>query len=65
MSTPDLPDISHLDGQQLLALRGAVDTKLEEIRMTFIEDAQRLGLVVANGKSKRPRKPRGQREEDE
>ena len=65
MPKSDLPNICDLDSEQLLSLRNAVDVRLEEIRTTFIEQAQRLGLVVTNGDSKRKRKPRAQREEQQ
>jgi hypothetical protein len=56
--TPDLPDISELDSEQLLALRGAIDARLAEIRAELVAEAERLGLAVTNGKKRRGRKPK-------
>jgi hypothetical protein len=54
MTTNDLlPDISKLGTEELLALREAIDARLEDVRSAFIDQAQRLGLVVSNGKKKR------------
>jgi len=61
MTTPDLPNISDLDSKQLLALREVVNVRLEEMRSTLVEQAQRLGLTVTNGEKKR----RGRRPKDE
>jgi hypothetical protein len=60
--TPDLPNISELDSEQLLALRTAIDARLEEIRGELIAQAQRLGLAVSDGKEKkrRGRKPKAE-----
>ena len=62
MTTPDLPNISELDSEQLLALRSAIDGRLGEIRGQLIAQAQRLGLAVSDGKEKkrRGRKPKVQ-----
>lgn len=59
---PDLPDISRLDSEQLLSLRGEIDGRLEAIRAELIAQAQRLGLAVTNGKEK---KRRGRKPKDE
>jgi hypothetical protein len=60
--TPDLPNLSELDSEQLLALRSAVDARLQEIRAELIAQAERLGLAVTNGKKRRGRKPKREEE---
>jgi hypothetical protein len=58
--TPDLPNIDELDSERLLALRSAIDARLEAIRAELIAQAERLGLAVSDGKEKkrRGRKPK-------
>jgi len=62
MTTSQLPNISGLDSEQLLALRAAIDARIEEMRGALIEQAQRLGLAVSDGKEK---KRRGRRPKDQ
>lgn len=54
----DLPDISHFGHAELLALRTAVDQRLDRIRADFIEKAAALGLAVVDGNCKKARKRR-------
>lgn len=61
MTTPDMPNLSELDSEQLLALRQAVDARLEEVRAELVAQAERLGLAVNGGKAKR----RGRKPKDE
>jgi hypothetical protein len=58
--TPDLPDISKLTSEQLLALRAAIDVRVDTMKGELIAQAERLGLAVTNGKEKkrRGRKPK-------
>ena len=56
-----LTDISDLKLEELLALRAAIDTRLEEKRAALLEQAQRVGGVIGNGK-KRARKSKGETE---
>lgn len=67
MTTPSLPNLSELDSEQLLALRAAVDTRLQEIRVELVAQAERLGLAVSDGKEKkrRGRKPKREQEPDD
>ena len=53
---PDLPNITELDTEQLLSLRGAIDARLAEIRSELIAEAERLGAAMGNGAEKRRRK---------
>lgn len=64
MSPSDVPNISDLDSEQLLALRAAIDVRLDEVRNTLTEQAQCLGLVVTNGKAKRKRRASAQKESE-
>jgi hypothetical protein len=59
--TPDLPDISQLGLDELLALRAAIDARLEEKRNALLAEAQRVDGVIANGAKKR----RGRRPKDD
>ena len=64
MTTPDMPNLSKMDPEQLLTLRGAVDARLEEIRAELVAQAERLGLAVNGAKAKRRgRKPKDELEE--
>jgi hypothetical protein len=60
MVNPDfLPDISHLDLDELLALRTAIDVRLTEKRNALLAEAERVEGVIANGiKKRRGRKPK-------
>jgi hypothetical protein len=60
--TSDWPNISALDSEQLLALREAIDARLEELRSDLVEQARRLGLSVSDRKEK---KRRGRKPKDE
>jgi hypothetical protein len=62
MASTELPNIADLDSEQLLELRAIIDARLEEIRGTLIQQAERLGLVVSNGQ---PKKRRGRRPKDQ
>jgi hypothetical protein len=60
MTNPDFhPDISNLNLDELLALRAAIDGRLEEKRTALLEQAERVEGVIANGaKKRRTRKPK-------
>lgn len=62
MSTPDIANYSNLNLDELLAHRAAIDARIEEMRGSLIEQAQRLGLAVSDGKEKkrRGRRPKTQ-----
>jgi hypothetical protein len=62
VTIPDLPTIGNLNSEQLLALRAAIDARLEAIRLDLVQQAERLGMVVTNGqpKKRRGRKPKDQ-----
>jgi hypothetical protein len=64
MMTTDLPDISELNTEELLALRETIDGRLEEMKGELIAQAERLGLAVTNGaeKKRRGRKPKAEEE---
>jgi hypothetical protein len=53
MTTPDLPDVTQLSSEQLLALRATIDTRLNEMRADFMEKAATLGLAVVESSSKK------------
>ena len=56
-----LPDISNLNLDELLALRAAIDGRLEEKRNALLEQAQRVDGVINNAtKKRRGRKPKDQ-----
>ena len=66
MTTPELPNISEMDSEQLLALHQSVDARLEEIRSELMAQAERLGLAVNGAKTKRRgRKPKREQEADD
>lgn len=64
-TAPDLPAIESLGFEELMALRTAIDTRLDQIRANFIDQAAALGLavVVGNGK-KRKRRPNAHKDTD-
>ena len=51
-----LPDISELGLDDLLTLRAAIDSQLEEKRNALLDQAERVGGVIGNGKKRRGRK---------
>lgn len=61
MTTPELPNVSKFNAEQLLTLRDAVTARLEEIRAEVVAQAERLGLAVNGAKTKR----RGRKPKDE
>jgi hypothetical protein len=65
MGNPDfLPDISEYDLDELLALRAAIDARLEEKRNALLAEAERVEGVIANGaKKRRGRKPKDETQE--
>jgi len=62
MTPSQLPSIADLNSEQLIELRAAIDARIEEMRGALIEQAQRLGLAVSDGKEK---KRRGRRPKDQ
>lgn len=66
MTTPNMPNLSEFDAEQLLALQDAVNARLEEIRTDVVAQAERLGLAVNGAKTKRRgRKPKREQEADD
>jgi len=62
--TNDLPEIAHLGLDELLALRAAVDARLEEERNALLQQAERVDGVIRNGaKKRRGRKPKDEASE--
>lgn len=51
-----LPDISHLELDELLALRATVNMRLEEKRDALLQQAERVDGLIGNGKKRRNRK---------
>ncbi|MFN0217365.1 MAG: hypothetical protein ACKVP4_00980 [Hyphomicrobium sp.] len=59
MTTPDIPEITHLSAEQLLTLRNGIDERLDAVRAAFVDQANALGLTVTNAAGKKSkRKPR-------
>jgi hypothetical protein len=58
-------EISNLTGPELMALKTAIDARLEDIRQRHIEEAAALGLTVVDGNSPRKRRRRNSSEQDE
>ena len=67
MSTPDFTngsdvdlDVTTLSFERAIALRTAVDERIEAIKSEFIAKAKMLNLTVTNGNGRRPytRRPR-------
>ncbi len=67
-TTDMLPSINGLHHAELLALRGQIDARLEELRASYIAEAASLGLTFVdgtNGKNKRGRKPNTSRHQED
>lgn len=61
ISNDFLPDISKLSLDELLALRTAIDTRLEEKRNALLAEAERVDGVISNGtKRRRTRTPKSE-----
>lgn len=57
--TMTFPDISNLNLDELLELRAAIDSQLQEKRNALLAEAQRVDGVIGNGtKKRRGRKPK-------
>ena len=52
----DVNDLATMSAPDLLALRAAVDERLEQIKQKHIEEAAALGLTVVDGAPKRKRR---------
>ncbi len=62
MNTSDaVKELSRLELDELLALRAAIDARLEAKRKDLLEQAERVGNVIANGSKKR----RGRKSEEQ
>jgi len=55
MAVPEI-QLDQLTAEQLLNLRQQIDEKLDAVRASFVDQAERLGLVVTNGAGKRKRR---------
>jgi len=60
------PDISELSAPDLIALKTAIDGRLEEIKQRHVEEAAALGLTLVDGNAapKRTRRKRTENETD-
>lgn len=60
------PDISNLSPADLMALKTAIDGRLDEIKQRHVEEAAALGLTLVdgNGAPKRKRRNSSQKEVD-
>jgi hypothetical protein len=60
-----IPDISTLTAADLVALKTAIDSRLEELRQRHVEEAQALGLTLVDGNTRARRKRRETEPADE
>jgi hypothetical protein len=65
MSTSNLPDISHLNADELLEHQAAVNARVDDMKREAQVRAERFGLTVTNGteKKRRGRKPKAETQE--